>query len=152
MDHKNKKMKFNWGHGILIFLTIFVTLVISFIVFSLNQEIDLVAKDYYDKGANYSEQIEINKRSQPYQDSINVDIKNSVISIQLAEEMKNINDSISIYFYRPSDKKADFTHVAKMSDKIEIPFSKIKKGRYFAKFTWKQSNQTYNTEKEIFIE
>lgn len=145
-------MKFNWGHGIFIFLTIFVTLVITFIVFSLNQEIDLVAKDYYDKGANYSEQIEINKRSQSYQDSINVDINNSIISIQLAEGLKNTNDSISIYFYRPSDKKADFTYVAIMSNKIEIPFSKFKKGRYIAKFTWNQSDQTYNTEKEIFIE
>ncbi len=145
-------MKFNWGHGIFIFLTIFVILAITFIVFSLNQDNDLVTKDYYDKGANFSEQIEINKRSEIFKDSINVNISNSIISIIPSGSLQNVTDTLTSHFYRPSDKNSDFSQIAIMSEKIEIPKSKLKKGRYIIKFSWIHMNNTYNTEKEIYIE
>ena len=55
-------------------------------VFSFRQNIDLVERDYYDKGANYTEQIEINKRSEIYQDSINTKA-GDIISIEFCESI-----------------------------------------------------------------
>jgi hypothetical protein len=145
-------MKFNWGHGIFIFLTIFVILAIAFIVFSLNQDIDLVSKDYYNKGASFSEQIEINRRSENYIDSINIVINQTNVSVLLSSSLQNSNDTITAYFYRPSDKNSDFSLTSIMTEKIEIPTNKLKKGRYIIKFSWKHDNETYNIEKETRIE
>lgn len=145
-------MKFNWGHGIFIFMTVFVLLTIFFIIFSLNQSQDLVADDYYDKGADYSEQIEINKRSDIYQDSIIIQNNTSSIDIEISQSLVSFKDTLLIHFYRPSDKKSDFKLKFPMLEIISIPVAGLKKGRYEVKLMWSKLGDLYNLEKEINIE
>ena len=64
------KLKFNWGTGIFLFLVVFLLACAAFIYFAFTQDVNLVHKDYYEKGVNYTEQMEINARSIAYQDSV----------------------------------------------------------------------------------
>jgi hypothetical protein len=144
-------MKFNWGHGIFIFMTIFVILSIIFIIFSLNQSQDLVSDDYYDKGADYSQQIETNKRSVVYQDSISVNLNISSIDIDLCQSLKVSGDTILLHFYRPSDKNSDIKLKFPMSEIISIPFNNFKNGRYEIKISWNNADSLYNIKKDIII-
>jgi hypothetical protein len=144
-------MKFNWGHGIFIFMTIFVILSIIFIIFSLNQSQDLVSDDYYDKGADYSQQIEINKRSDIYQDSVSVNVNIASLVVDLCQSMKNSGDTLLLHFYRPSDKKSDIKLKFPMSGNINIPLSNFIHGRYEVKISWYHLGSLYNIKNDIII-
>ena len=144
-------MKFNWGHGIFIFMTIFVLLAVSFIIFSLNQSQDLVSDDYYDKGADYSQQIEVNKRSDIYQDSINIDIVNANVDVNICQSLKASTDTLLMHFYNPSNKNSDIKLKYPMANAISIPVSTFKNGRYEVKMSWTYQNNLFNLKKEILI-
>ena len=146
-----KKFKFNWGHGILIFMTVFVLLSIIFIIFSLNQSEDLVSDNYYDLGADYSKQIEINKRSENYRDSITINQNNLSIDIKLCQSLINLEDTLFVYFYRPSDKNSDVKYKIPMTENINFPLTNLKSGRYMVKMKWNHLENIYNIEKEITI-
>ena len=58
------KIQFNWGTGILLVIIVFFGLMIAMVVFSMNQEVNLVSPDYYPKGIDYDKQIEKTKNLQ----------------------------------------------------------------------------------------
>lgn len=144
-------MKFNWGHGIFIFMTVFILLGVAAIIFSLNQSEDLVSDDYYDKGADYSQQIEVNKRSDIYQDSINIDIVNANVEVYVCQSLKASTDTLLMHFYNPSNKNLDIKLKYPMANTISIPISTFKNGRYEVKMSWTHLNNLFNLKKDISI-
>jgi hypothetical protein len=145
-------MKLNWGTGIFIFIIIFLVLCGVFIVFSFNQNNDLVATDYYEQGAGYSKQIEINKRSAIYADSIQVVDYDSVVVAYVCKSIIQSSDSLELYFFRPSDKAHDFIAMQAITDSIKLPKTKFIHGRYKVILSWKQNNNKFMVEKDIFID
>ena len=144
-------MKFNWGNGILIFIILFLILSSIFIIFSFQHANDLVTDDYYNQGAAYSKQIEINKRSAIYSDSLQITNTNEKIEIQVNKGLLNITDSFQIYFFRPSDKSKDYKIGVLKNERIIVPKSRLMKGRYIIKLSWKSKKEIYLIEKEIFV-
>jgi len=145
-------MKFNWGHGILSFLIGFLALCAAFIVFSVSQSHDLVTDDYYNQGANYSGQILINQRSEPYQDSINISKYENFISIDLPESILSMTDSMELFFYRPSDKSKDIkTTLKNLTESFQFKLEGLSYGRYKVRFTWTGNNEEYLVSKTLDI-
>jgi len=146
-------MKLNWGQSIFLFFVVFISLAISFIIFSLRQNNDLVTDNYYEKGATYSKQMEINGRSAVYNDSIHLTNRNNKIVARFSKSINQMADTMHISFFRPSDKKYDYNfNCLLVTDSLEIEKSKLAKGRYKVKFRWGLGNKCYMTEKEFFIE
>ena len=58
-----KFVKFNWGTGIFISIASFmiITIILTFVF--MNQRVDLVANDYYEKTLTYQKQIDTYKRT-----------------------------------------------------------------------------------------
>ena len=144
-------MKLNWGTGILIFIILFLLLCGVFITFSFKHNNDLVTDDYYEQGAGYSKQIEINKRSAIFNDSINIVENGSNIETYVCKTIVEATDSLDIYFFRPSDKKQDFRTVVPINAVIQLAKANFAKGRFIVKFSWKQKNDSYLIEKDFFV-
>ncbi|MEI6852613.1 MAG: FixH family protein [Bacteroidota bacterium] len=144
-------MKLNWGHGILIFIILFLALITTFVIFALYQSQDLVSDDYYDQGAGYTSQMEVNKRSDRYKDSITMAYTQPGVEISLCKSMAASGDSIHIYFYRPSDKKSDIKLNSLMSETIFLPASELKSGRYVVKISWTHKGELFNVNKDLII-
>lgn len=145
-------MKLNWGNYITIFIGLFLTLCTIFIIFSLRQNRDLVSDNYYKDGAGYSEQMEINKRSEIYADSFNVSVRENSILILIPAEVYNKSGKLNTYFYRPSEKAFDLRRDFEVSrDSLIIDRKLLKDGRYILKLTWITGKDDYLVEKEIFI-
>ena len=146
-------MKLNWGTAIILFFILFFTLMIGFIVFSFRQNNDLVTPDYYDKGADYTHQMEINNRSAIYADSISINISKQSVIARFAKSFAIHSDSMEINFYRPSDKKLDYKIVTRIaSDSIILDKERIKAGHYRVIFSWSHDEKEYQTEKDFFME
>lgn len=146
-------MKLNWGNSIFLFLSVFVMLGIAFVVFSLSKSNDLVTTDYYQKGADYTKQMEITGRSAVYTDSIQVLNQNKSVVVRFAHSINQMTDTMQVYFYRPSDKKLDFNYQGLLNtDSLIIKKEFISGGRYKVKFQWFYNRESYQVEKEFFNE
>ena len=144
-------MKINWGTGILMFIILFLVLSGVFIVFSFQHNNDLVTEDYYEQGATYSKQIEINKRSAIYNDSVNISNKGSEIEIQLSKCLASMTDSFQIFFFRPSDKTKDYKVGMRSNISLRVPSAQLLKGRYIIKISWHNKKEKYLLEKDLFV-
>ncbi|MEI6695067.1 MAG: FixH family protein [Bacteroidota bacterium] len=144
-------MKFNWGHGILAFIILFLLLSTAAIIFSLNQSEDLVSDDYYEQGAAYSKQMEISKRSSIFHDSVSVNSMDAVIELNLCKSLAVSGDTLYAFFYSPSDKKSDLKLKFPMAEKINISSAQLNKGRYVVKMSWNHQGNLYNIDKEVIL-
>ena len=146
-------MKLNWGKSLILFFIIFFAWVLYFVLFALRQNDDLVADDYYQKGAKYTDQIDINRRSVSYQDSIQINSTGNSVQIILSKGMTSGQDTMHVYFFRSSDKSKDLNiSFKKMDSPFQFEKSKLVHGRFIVYFTWNMLNEKYSVTKTVDIE
>lgn len=145
-------MKFHWGNSILIFFIFFLSLCGIFIVFSLRQQNDLVTDDYYEQGANYTRQMKIMYRSEPYEDSIQIKQENNLVRFYLSESIIEKTDSIEIYFYRSSDKSKDVLFREELvKSPVDLNAQLFIHGRYTVKIGWTDKTDKFEIQKTLDI-
>ena len=146
-------MKFNWGTGILIVIILFLLACAAFIIFAVSQDVNLVHKDYYEKGVDYTDQININSRSVQFQNKIQVDQQKELIMIFFDENLATKVDSGSVLLYRPSDSKKDVVFpISLTGNLLKIPKENLISGRYILKLSWHSEGLKYEIDKTVNIE
>ncbi len=145
-------MKFTWGHAIIIFFAIFLTWIISFVIFTLGENNDLVVKDYYKQGAEYSKHMELNKRSAMYKDSISLINTDKGVQITIAPSLMQNTSNKEVYFYCPSGKKNDITFKLAENESISLlGKDKLIPGRYKVSVSWIMAEQNYMIMKDFMV-
>lgn len=140
-------MKFNFGHGVFLGAAAFVVFIFFLVSNMLQQDVDLVAKDYYEQGIDFQEQIEKNKLE-----------KSGVFSPrQEAQTLVFDCDSLPstgayhLAFYRPSDAKMDFTAVAHVKEgKLSFQDSRIAYGDWTITLTWNEGDTEHFSHFKLF--
>jgi hypothetical protein len=146
-------MKFNWGTGIAIFLVLFLAAAAAFIIFAINQDVNLVHKDYYEKGVDYSEQMKTTSRSEVFQDKIQVNSAASGLLVTVDSTLATTIDSGKVILYRPSGKEFDIEMpLEKPGNSVEFPAENLIRGRYILKLHWYASGVKYEIEKTVNIQ
>jgi len=146
-------MKLNWGKSLIIFFILFFIWVLFFVLFAMRQNIDLVSDDYYQKGAGYTEQININKRSLLYQDSIQISTTAEEVQIVLSRGVALAGDSVQVYFFRSSDKRKDLRLVFKAAESpFLIASKKLVHGRYQVYLMWNCKNEKFSVVKVLDVD
>ncbi len=145
-------MKFNWGTGILIVLIVFLLACAGFIFFAFNQDVNLVHRDYYEKGVDYSGQMKIDARSVQFADSVNVIENPDFYSIIFKPSLASKIDSANILFYYAANSKMDFIMPFDPNkNQFQIAKDELKKGRYKLKIFWFSGGLKYETDKTIQV-
>jgi hypothetical protein len=147
------KSKFNWGTGILITIIIFMVITISTVVFLMNQDVDLVASDYYDKGIHHQEQIDRMNRANNMGDDISINPENGFVRLVLPKSFAQKSLIGTIQFYRPSDSKKDFALSLSIDSSGQQIFStrNMDKGYWKVKLNWTQESVEYYKESSFVI-
>jgi hypothetical protein len=146
-------MKFNWGTGILIFLILFLMAAAAFIIFAMRQDVNLVHKDYYEKGVDYTDQMNVNSRSSQFSDKIQIESVNEYLLVSFEESLAANIDSGKVLLYRPSDSKQDVMFPMTFSDNsIKIPKEDLITGRYILKLSWFSGGLKYEIDKTVNIQ
>ncbi len=146
-------MKISWGKGVVIFFIIFFIWIFLFVFFAMRQNLDLVTDDYYQKGAKYSGQIEINKRSLPYQDSLQIYTTENQIQIRPCKQLESSADSMEVYFFKSNDKTKDIRFNFQKGDSVLVVDKRmLVHGRYQVFITWSYLNQKYSVVKVVDIQ
>jgi len=144
-------MKINWGTGILIFIVLFLIAIVSFVIFTTTQKVNLVEEDYYPKELNFDSQIEKNSNTEALAEKVMIISADSVIVIRFPELFKDGQLEGSILVYRPSDDKEDILYPIHLDSNLYqiLPASKLLPGKYIIKLDWTFEGVEYFQEQII---
>ncbi|HRN26881.1 MAG TPA: FixH family protein [Ignavibacteriaceae bacterium] len=147
------KSKFNWGTGILITIIIFMVITISTVIFLMNQKVDLVASDYYDKGIHHQEQIDRMNRTNKMGNEVSITPENGFIRLVLPKYFAQKSLNGTIQFYRPSDSKKDFAVALTIDTSAQqfISTQNMVKGYWKVKLNFTQDEVEYYKESSFVI-
>jgi hypothetical protein len=150
----SKKSRINWGTGILISIIIFITITVLTGVFLMNQDVQLVTDNYYEKDLKYQEKIDILNRTAAMEEKVDIRFDGSVVEVVFPESFQSEKISGEIYFYRPSDRNKDFSiPITLNSDARQIiPVTRIEKGFWRIKLNWLTDDIGYYNERAITVE
>jgi hypothetical protein len=145
-------MKFNWGTGIALFLTLFIIALISFVIFAWRQDVNLVHKDYYEKGVDYSARMDMDTRSAPYLDLISIDNRDDSVCITFPKNLADRIDSGMVLFFRPSGHLLDTIFPLAFHDSLVFTDkTRLVPGRYIIKVSWFSEGQAYEVDKTFIV-
>lgn len=145
-------MKYNWGTGVVLFLALFMTAMVAFVIFAWHQDVNLVQEDYYEKGVDYSSAMETGKRSEPYSRAISVIERNDSVGIVLPAAVAASADSGSVTFFRPSDHNRDIRYPLVVRDSVFMTGkSNLIPGRYIIKISWTSAGMEYEVDKNWIL-
>lgn len=136
------KIKFTWGTGIFITIIMFVTFFVSFIIFSLTQDINLVSKDYFPEEIAYGSKLEKIRNADALKNKITIEQKDNLLIIHYPKKNKNLSGIIKLYFVKNSNFDIDI-NIKIADNKQIINIEKYKKGRYYIKIDWKFNEIEY---------
>jgi hypothetical protein len=148
------KVKISWGTGIVIAFAIFMGGTISTAVYLMNQDVNLVADDYYDQEIKYQQQIDRMERTSRLGTKQIVTFDGSIVSINIPKSVLSKKLTGEIYFYRPSDSKSDIK-IALITDSSGvqvIPVKNLVKGYWKIKVSWLSNGKEYFAEDRILIQ
>ncbi|MBK6266853.1 FixH family protein [Marivirga sp. S37H4] len=136
----------NWGNKIVVVFSLFVLLIITLVTISFNQEVNLVAEDYYEEEIAYQGHMAKVKNAQNWEPPINIEQQkdNLYVYFEGADEVKG-----KVVFFRPSDSKMDF-EIA-LAENNMVPIEKFEHGLWQVDMSWEKDGKFYHKEERIFI-
>ena len=143
----------NWGIKILIFYLGFVVMVLASVFFAMNQRVDLVTDNYYEKELKYQEQIDKSQRTKSLKEKTEIQLLDKQIKIKFPVLPEKNNQKNSIFLYRPSDQSKDLKIEIK-TDTLGIqiiPAEKLTKGFWKIKLSWVSHEAEYYDESILNI-
>jgi hypothetical protein len=146
-------MKFNWGTGILIFLILFLAACAAFIIFAMRQDVNLVHKDYYEKGVDHTDKMNVDARSNQFGEKIQIDYNNEYLLVSFDQSLAAKIDSGQVLMYRPSSSKQDVYFPMTLSENsLKIPKKNLISGRYILKLSWYSEGLKYEIDRPVNIQ
>ncbi|WP_345259786.1 FixH family protein [Marivirga lumbricoides] len=148
---KNKDKKkgddMNWGNKIAVVFALFVALVITMVTISFNQDVNLVAENYYEEEIAYQSHMKKVANAMEWDTPIKVEQQGDVVYLyfQNAGEVEG-----EITFFRPSDAKMDFK--VDLEEENYIPVEKLQSGVWQVDISWSKGEKAYHKEERIFIQ
>ncbi len=143
----------NWGVKITLAFIVFAIIMITMVVISINQDVNLVAHDYYKQEIAYESQIERikNAKNLDFPPSIDFDKEVNSVVITFPVSLGNQIKAGTVLLYRPSDQRKDVK--AKLAldhnNQFKISMTDRKKGNWLIKLTWSDSQKEYYYEKQF---
>ena len=135
----------NWGARIAVGFSIFCLITIGVTVYLMNQKVDIVTENYYEKELKYQDQIDKVTRTRALKES--VDIANTgrelIIKFPNLPDKNQSKDFISLY--RPSDNTKD-VKIPVMTDTSKtqvVSIDKLLKGYWKIQLNWTSGGSEY---------
>jgi hypothetical protein len=143
----------NWGYRIVLAFVCFITFMGYIATKAMRQNIDLVAKDYYQQEIQYQDQIKRIHNADELDIGLHFDYLADVKSAKIVFPDKHFNTA-EVMFYCPSNAKKDFKITLKSTgDQTEfmVPLSKLSNGLWKVKILWTDGEKEFYKEQDFVI-
>ena len=136
----------NWGKKITIAYLAFVALIVTMVVVSVRQKVDLVSADYYAKELNYQSDLNKLNNAKALSSQLKCLVLDNALQIQFPAEQSSSIISGKIFIYKPSDNKSDRTNGIQV-----LPTSSYSKGMYRVIVDWTVDGKDFQSESIVVI-
>ncbi|MFZ7115199.1 MAG: FixH family protein [Bacteroidota bacterium] len=145
------KIKFNWGFGIVVFIGLFMTFILSLVYKCSQHEVDLVASNYYDLEIQYQNQINKMNNSAGLDQQVMISSTADQVVFQFPEKFKDSKLEGSITFFKPDNSSFDFQVPLQVNPDLSQTISSLDmaSGRWNVKVSYKDGQKEYYTEEKI---
>jgi len=144
-----------WPVTIFVFYGLFVLALLFAVFFTLDNDMEMVTSNYYEKTLKYEEQIERIKNTHALnaQPKIAFNKEKTILVLTMPEISGQRNFSGKINFFRPSNSKWDKRVNLQCDDqgKQLFPLSNLETGKWQIQILWADGKKEYYFEKVIII-
>ncbi|RDV13564.1 nitrogen fixation protein FixH [Pontibacter diazotrophicus] len=141
-----------WPYAIIAAIVLFMGYIIFFVVQAMNQDVDLVSKDYYEQEIAFQDHIDMVGRTKAVGDvAINYKPENHAILLQLPESFAGQHISGRVNLFRPSDDRLDQEVPLQLGRDLSqlVETEKLEKGLWKVRVNFSAGEETYYTEETI---
>jgi len=148
------KKKSMWGIGIVISFGIFGMCILAVVYIAMSSSVDLVSDDYYAKELKYQDHIDALKESDSLRTKIVFSFSPVSVDVHFPKIAASQAISGAIVFFRPSNKKNDFSTkiVIDSSYTQHISTEHIPKGMWKVQISWNAAGRAYYHEQPVIIQ
>lgn len=139
-------LKFNWGWGIIIFFTCFVSFIFFMIYKTTTVGHELVTTDYYQQEIEFQKRIDHRNNLIATGQHIEVTNYEEKVGVHLPAINNQVPTNAKIYFYRASDQSKDIKMNNEQGGVFMIDKNKFIKGEYVLHAEWECNGKTYYEE------
>lgn len=139
----------NWGHKIAISFVLFATFILYMVVVAFQQDIDLVAEDYYAQEIAFQSKMQ----QKANLSDLGMRTKMAIGADQIVIEFPSALTSGEIHFYHPSRAVFDKKYPVKLdkSNRQVIDRSELVLGSYRVRFTWTANGKEYFQQENVYL-
>lgn len=142
----------NWGYKITFAFSAFVLFIVFLVFKSFQENVDLVAEDYYKQEIQYQQQIDKINNTNVLEQQVSFVQENQQIIVQFPEEFdQELKGKINLF--RPSDARFDVSTQIMLDEehRQSIPTADMARGYYKLKIDWQHGDKNYYHEEAVFI-
>jgi hypothetical protein len=147
-------IRWNWGHSIAAVYTLFAASTVGFVVYAMDQRVDLVSPDYYEQSIALDARraAEANARALGAEFSITERDDHSDVSVRWPAAAA-AGASGALTLYRPADATADVRMpVAPDAHGIQtVSLAGLAPGRWMMQVAWTANGRAFYTEREVHV-
>ena len=146
------RIKLNWGVGAFSLFGAFVLMMLSFVYITLQQNIDLVTEDYYEKEVDFDNLQREKANAIRLPEQVTWLIENDQFVITIPND-SSPSHRVSVVFYKTSDKSLDRKYEFKQTSdsKLHVPLQDLAQGMYQLQVRWTTEKSKYYHEEGISI-
>ena len=148
-------MKFNFGHGILVVLLLFMAGMSALVYKCTKQSIDLVSNNYYEKELKYQNQIDKENQTLALSEDMQIgyDQKKQLVTFQYPGTFESTKISGTITFYKPDNASLDFEKPINVNkDNFQhVTANSLASGWWNVKVDWNVNAISYFKETKILV-
>jgi nitrogen fixation protein FixH len=119
----------------------------------MNQKVDLVTSNYYEKTLVYQNNIDEAERSREIDKDIKLEYSDNKLKFIIPDSVAKAMNDGAIYFYRPSNSNMDFKTPLQVNQNGELVLdaSKIEKGYWKVQMKWLMNKESYSVKRTVMI-
>jgi nitrogen fixation protein FixH len=145
--------KLHAGHYITIFFIFFISMLVTVLIASRNQDHNLVSENYYDLDLKYQKRMDAksNLAANPNKIILQQNSDGKTIDLMFKDIESTVNGKIKLY--RPSDNTRDFDVDLKLdaTGKISLSTENMQAGRWILIIDWTEGDTPFYKEFNLFI-
>ena len=144
-----------WPAAIIGYFILFISFLVGFVAFASRQKVELVRKDYYANEILYQQQIERNKRTQPFHGRVFIKYDPATGKAVAGLPAEHLSGPLvgKVRFYRPSNAQLDREFVLNSDADGKQPFevTNMESGLWRVAIDWKVNGLEYSYETSMVL-
>lgn len=142
----------NWGHGITIFLILFVSFMATLVYLTTRSTFDLEVEDYYQQELAYQEQITAFSNAREAEATFEIAVEPTQIVIDAPGIASDQISEAQLLLYRPNDSSLDVQMPLTFDGSTcALSTDDLVRGAYEARITWKEGEKSHAIYRKIMI-